>query len=1169
MLLIRAVCISGALLLGQSLSAQAWLKDLETKKASSPEGEFYRVQKAFDAYWEGKEIEKGKGWKQFRRWENFMEPRVYPSGNLNLPSLLPEIEKIRNAGSLPANWESLGPSEVPPKAYSSQLSGAGRINTIAFHPENNDILWAGSPSGGFWKTTDGGLSWFTTTDDLFSIGVSDIAVNPDNPDILYIATGDGDAGDTYAIGVLKSVDGGMTFSPTGFQIDYSDRNYFRRILINPLNTNELIVSTNTGIYKTNDGFNTVTLVEAGRFKDLEFKPGNPEIVYATKYDPAGTAGIFRSADGGDSFTRITQGLDLLNNTNRIELAVTPADPSLVYAIASDVNDDGFYGFYKSTNSGISWTKVYGKDDPDSKNLLGWSFDGEDEGGQGWYDLSLAVSPVNPDIVLAGGVNVWKSINGGESFFLSAHWIGFNNIDYVHADHHMLVYRASTNEVFSCNDGGIYVSSNDGADWKDRSEGLSILQIYRISASAGLYDLFLTGNQDNGSMRRSAGNWSEVTGGDGMDNLIDPQNPDNLITSIYYGSFFLSTDGGENFNLISPEEADETGAWITPIQMSKTDPAVLYAGYSDVYKSNNRGSSWTKLSSNLTGGTNLRSLAVSSANEEYIYAATYGRIYMTSNGGIEWKDVTDGLPAGAIVSVEVAPNNPEELWVSISGFSEGEKVYYSPNAGKSWKNYSEGLPNLPVNVIRYKNNSARGLYAGTEIGIFYRDQFMDSWQAFNEGLPNVIVNDLEIQDNWNRIIAGTYGRGLWASDVYLPENPLFAEIYAESRYICLGSEARFRVETPGNPDSIVWTVAGEKINTDDGEFLNYTFESTGLKDLGVSVYKNGDSIYSEFNNYVRVIEEPSLSISGSDLSSVYKSDLVTIFVSGAEEYTWEPSDIIVEDNGNSVIVSLEETTDLIVTGTVGSCTSTDTLTIPVKPGPQNDDPCGAIEIVTGLNGPFSNVNATALLDEPLPDTTDCNTQYTWCNQEGGIQNSVWFTFTPIRISNTFITEGFDTQIAIYEAENCEDLLSPGEFTLVAANDDYFGFSRDYAAALDQIRLDPGTTYWIQVDGSAGGEEGEFYITIHNSPVNTPEVISQDDPGIRVFPNPSDGDFRIGISGINGESELTVYDISGRMILTRLLEVNGQTETNIILQEKGIYLLRVRQGNKVFTERIMVD
>ncbi len=1169
MLILRAVCLSGALFLVQNLSAQAWLKDLESKKASTTKGEFYQIQDAFNNYWEGKEIEKGKGWKQFRRWEQFMEPRVYPSGNLNLPGILPEVERIRSSSSLGANWESLGPSMVPPKAYANKPSGAGRINTIAFHPDNNDILWAGSPSGGFWKSINGGMSWFTTTDDLFSIGVSDIAVNPDNPDILYIATGDGDAGDTYAIGVLKSTDGGMTFSPTGFQIDYSERNYFRKILINPLNTNELIVTTNTGIYKTDDGFNTVRLVEAGRFKDLEFKPGNPDIVYATRYDPSGTAGIFRSVDGGDSFTRMTEGLDLLNNTNRVELAVTPADPSLVYAIASDVNDDGFYGFYKSVNSGLSWTKIYGKDDPGSKNLLGWSFDGEDEGGQGWYDLSLAVSPVNPNIVLAGGVNIWKSINGGESFLLSAHWIGFNNIDYVHADHHMLVYRNSTNEIFSCNDGGIYVSPNDGNDWNDISEGLSILQIYRIAASAGLYDHFLTGNQDNGSMLRTAGNWSEVTGGDGMDNLIDPDNPNNLITSLYYGSFFLSTDGGENFNLISPPEADGTGAWITPIQMSKNDPAVLYAGYSDVYKTYDRGGSWTKLSDNLTQGTDLRSLAVSPANEEYIYAATYGRIYMTANGGIDWKDISGGLPGGAIVSIEVAPNNPEELWVGLSGFLEGEKVYYSQDGGSTWANYSEGLPNLPVNVVRYKNNSAKGLYVGTEIGIFYRDQYMDAWQAFNKGLPNVIVNDLEIQEKWNRIIAGTYGRGLWASEVYVPDNPLYAEIYADSRYVCLGSGAGFSLETPDNPDSIVWSVAGERINTGKSKFLNYTFETPGIKDLAVSVYKNGDSIYSVFNNYVSVIEEPVLSISSSDLSAVYKSDPVTVFVSGAAEYTWEPADIILSDMGNTIIVSPLQTTDLIVTGTVGGCVATDTLTIPVRPGPENDDPCNPIELVTGLNGPFSNINASALLNEPIPDTTDCNTQYTWCNQEGGAQNSVWFTFKARKIFNTFITEGFDTQIAIYEAESCEDLFTPGEFTLIAANDDYFDLSRDYAAALDQVKLKPGTTYWVQVDGSAGGEEGEFYITIHNSPVNTPEMESASEPGIRIFPNPSYGDIRVELSGINGESELQVFDVSGRVVISRSLDVQGATVSTFSIQNKGIYILRVRHGDQVFTEKVLVE
>ncbi|MBI4647288.1 MAG: hypothetical protein HY738_12045 [Bacteroidia bacterium] len=616
-----------------AVMAQPWMKNIPEENRTK-ELNFYDVQKAFNQYWESKTIEKGKGWRQFKRWEYFMEPRVFPSGKLPHDIILAEYNKEKQkypAKSLSGNWSHLGPDEVPLDFYGGP-SGVGRINCITFHPSDANIMWLGAPSGGLWKTTDGGNNWITTTDDLPSIGVSDIAVNPDNPDIIYIATGDGDASDTYTAGVLKSSDGGATFTTTALNFTTSQGIIIRRLIINPDDTDILIAATNDGIYRTTDGGSSWDNVLLGHLKDIEFKPGAPGTVYVAEFSYYGGAQIFRSNNGGVTFSYITPFDPFLSEVDRIELAVTTANPSVIYALCSNSSDDGFHSLYKSSDSGNSWSlNITGS----SINLLGWESSGGDAGGQGWYDLSLAVSPTNENTVFVGGVNIWKSTDGGFSFNINAHWWG-DGVEYVHADQHMLVYNTSTNVLFSCNDGGIYKTSNGGSTWIDISSGIHILQIYRLGASATNESIVITGEQDNGSMKYNAPVWNYILGGDGMECIVDYTDENIIYATYYYGAIQKSVDGGYWLDDISP---GPEGAWITPYVMHPTNHNTLYAGYDEVYKTIDGGVSWFTISSGMTGGENLRSLILAPSNPNYIYAATYDYIWRTTNGGSSCNDIT--------------------------------------------------------------------------------------------------------------------------------------------------------------------------------------------------------------------------------------------------------------------------------------------------------------------------------------------------------------------------------------------------------------------------------------------------------------------------------------------------------------------------------------------------
>ena len=253
----RFIVLCVAVCFATGLYAQPWMKEFGSRKS---EPSFYEIQDAFNAYWAKKKYEKGKGYKQFKRWEYFMEPRVDENGYFDPNNLYHEWVKYQKKQSAlairgeMANWTHMGPDDTPVDINSpTWRRGSGRINCVSFHPTNPDVIFAGAPSGGFWKSTDGGASWTTTTDHLPSIGVSDIAVHPADPDIIYIATGDGDARDTYSAGILKSTDGGDTWSTVSLPYTVQEEIIIRRLIINPDNPLVLIAATSQGILQTTDG----------------------------------------------------------------------------------------------------------------------------------------------------------------------------------------------------------------------------------------------------------------------------------------------------------------------------------------------------------------------------------------------------------------------------------------------------------------------------------------------------------------------------------------------------------------------------------------------------------------------------------------------------------------------------------------------------------------------------------------------------------------------------------------------------------------------------------------------------------------------------------------------------------------------------------------------------
>jgi len=928
-----ALFVSSCLLSATSFS-QDWVTKLQ-----DPSVNFYDVQKSFNDYWKKEEKkEKFKSFFSFRnktekesesyvlykRWEHFIEPRVYPSGDRTiLTKGHEELEKLianpaqRSSMMVGGNWTPLGAFAVPTNG-----GGAGRLNCVAFHPTNSNILWVGSPAGGLWKSTNAGISWTTATDNLPTLGVNDIAIDPTNPNVMYIGTGDQDASDTYGVGVLKSIDGGISWTITGLNWTTNQGRSVGRLLINPNDHNMIFAATSSGVFKSPDaGVTWTKVLGTGNIKDMEFKPGDPSVIYA-----ASTAGFYKSVNTGLSFTIVstTAGLPFSSSINRIAIGVTPANPSYVYLLYSASGSSSYKGLYLSNNSGTTFTLQ-----SNSPNLFGWDSDGMDGGGQGWYTLSLDVSPVNVAEVIVGGVNIWKSDNAGMDWNCVAHWWGAGGLPYVHADIHSLVYRPDGSELYAATDGGLYVTNDGASSWQDKSNGLQIGQMYRLGNSVTNANLVMQGWQDNGSSLYNAGAFERVLGGDGMECFIDWSDPNYVYAEYQNGGLNGSSDGGNNFYDVV-NNIDEPGQWITPWMQDPFDPQTIYAGFENVWKSTNRGLFWTKISTFNSSG--LIVLEVSKSNPLIIYAATLSTIYKTTDGGANWSVVTypSAGSSAYITAIEISTTNPNIIWMTRSGYTAGTKVFKSFDGGTSWSNLSGSLPNIPVNCVVNQTGTNDGVYVGTDLGVYYIDNDLTSWMPYSNGLPNVIVDELEIHYGTNKLRAATYGRGLWESTIFDPLSNLpFANFAGDTLSGCPGFNVQFSDSTTNSPTAWSWSFPGGTPATSILQNPVVTYSTPGVYNNVKLIVTNAfgtDSVTKYSYIAVSPAVKPTITLSKNDTICFGQS--ILLLASNGNSHVWNPTGQI------TYLINVSSTSShcVTVTDVFGCKLSSDTVDIYEAPLP---------------------------------------------------------------------------------------------------------------------------------------------------------------------------------------------------------------------------------------------
>lgn len=820
-----------------------WIEMMQNQDAN-----FYETVDAFNAYWSTRTDRKGNGYNPFKRWEWYMSHKINSDGSrrpqgLDRQLYFDFIENQRSAPLFGGDWTNIGPIQLPSSPY--DFWGNGRINGIAFHPTDVDIFYIGAPAGGLWRTTDGGQNWTPLTDDQPTLGVSSIIVDHSNPDIIYIGTGDRDAGDAEGLGVYKSTDNGATFNPSNDNMGYAT---VGRLIQHPADANLIYAATSSGIFKTTDAAVTWNQTISGNFKEIVFKHNDPNIIYASK-----SGKFYKSVDAGDNWTMVTNGTP--SGASRGVIAVSPANPNFVYFFATTSSE--YYGTYLSIDNGDSFMLQ-----SSSPNVMGWSCNGG-SGGQAWYDLDLAVDPLNENIIYAGGVNCWRSDDAGQTWTMASNQTGECGADAVHADLHVLEWSPLNNSLYVGNDGGIWWT-DDGNIWNRITNGLAIGQQYKLGQSRLQQNHITTGYQDNGISLYNLDTWIQSDMyADGMECEMDNHDTSLSYGCMQYGRMYRMVNdkaseliAGQGINGIN-----ESGDWVTPFCQQESNYEVMFIGYQNLWRTTNLmqyAPSWSRISMNNGSGA-IIVVECSPADEDLFYYATSGASLIRSDNIMDtspsYIELHNNLPGtGAITDIEAHPWDANIVYVT-----RNRNVYKSMDKGLTWENITENLPDVNLNDIAFYNrNNIEGLYVASNIGVFFKDEFMSEWVMFSDNLPSAILaTEVEIylapvDPSEDRVRISTFGRGLWGSSTYYYE-PV-ANFEASETDIPANCAIDFYDRSQGYPHSWSWTFEGGTPSTSDvPNPQNIIYENEGTFAVTLTVTNPDGSDTKTVTEYITVIE----------------------------------------------------------------------------------------------------------------------------------------------------------------------------------------------------------------------------------------------------------------------------------------------------------------------------
>ncbi len=723
---------------------------------------------------------KNKAIKQQEVADHFYLQRSWPDKNLDIRAYTAAIYQAKaqmaEKGHLPGfdrPWTSRGPANI-----------GARINTIAVHPLNHDIIYAGFSTGGLFKTTNGGQDWQAIFDEQAFLSIGDIAIDPSDPSTIYVGTGDPNISGYPFIGdgVYKSEDGGSTWAHLGL----ADERIVSKIIVDPHQASTIYVgcmglpferNDERGLYKSMDGGQTWSQVlfssNQSGIIDMVMDPFDSNTLYAASWDrirnnqestvSGPNAKIYKTTDGGLNWLEQSGGLPLAD-MGRIGLAISETEANTVYALYVNTASH-FEDIYKTIDGGQTWSSVI---DANNANPFG----GDPLGGFGWYFGKINLNPDVPGEIFLQGVRLWKSTDDGLSWQRA---IPPTSTYSIHVDKHDLAF-AGSDTILVATDGGLYKGTLNQTVWED-IESIPATQFYRVAYNPHIPANYYGGTQDNGSVggNNTSEEWARLQGGDGFQMIFNPNDSNIVWTETQNGVLYV-TENGVSAGFWSYGgsgiDSDDRRNWDMPIIMSPHNPDILFTGTYRVYI-NTSGASpqWEAISEDVTDGLifsnrfhTITTIHESPVEEGLLYVGTTdGNVWRTDFIGGDWFNISDGIPKRYITDIKASPSDADRVFVSVSGYKYNDfnpHIFRSDDRGETWFNISGDLPNLAINDIYIlPNHFDEVVFAATDGGVYATINSGEDWERLGNNMPIIPVYDLEWNEINNELVAGTHARSI--------------------------------------------------------------------------------------------------------------------------------------------------------------------------------------------------------------------------------------------------------------------------------------------------------------------------------------------------------------------------------------------------------------------------
>lgn len=714
----------------------------------------------------------------------FGQMRSYPESDIPETGILLAWENSKNllnkTSMILPSWESIGPINV-----------GGRTLAITLNPQNPNTIYAGSASGGLWRSKSGGVgpnAWEKINTGFPVLSVSSVAIAPDDSNVIYIGTGEvygndntypGITGDrstrgSYGIGILKSLNGGLTWEKS-MDWTLNQHRAVQMIKINQLRPATIWAATTEGTFRTNDAGDNWSLVHnVVMATDIEINPLDTNLVFIA-CGGMGSAGhgVYRTENNGIDWDKMLLLEESFNFGGKVRLAMSLSQPQVVYASVGQssghilTEESTATWLFRTLNDGDNWTLVSTED----YSLY-----------QGWYSHDVEAHPLNPDEIWAVGTHFWPmfSQDGGITLqradelgiFQADSTTVANELAGTWFDFHDIEYNLSNPDIiYFANDGGIYTTKDGGHTVINCNVGYQTTQFYNGTSSSFTDSSFILGGlQDNGTLAYDGYDfWRKVYGGDGSWTAINQSNNDSIFASRHWLDIVYSDNKGLDLAQIRPDVENSDVNFITPFVLSPVDNKTLYAGSRFIHITDNTDNVWTIGNSGepLDGENAIICMAVSEQDVNRLYVATSpnvsrAKIFRSDNGAENWIDITRELPDLFITDIAVNPNDDDNLYITFGGFG-GSHVYKSSDAGTTWQNIGNTLPDLPTWAVIVSPFSANEIFVGNEIGVYHSSDAGLTWSLHMAGLPEaVLAMDFTISRSNGKLRLATHGNGFYES-----------------------------------------------------------------------------------------------------------------------------------------------------------------------------------------------------------------------------------------------------------------------------------------------------------------------------------------------------------------------------------------------------------------------